>query len=876
MSPAIRTPDQRLRVFVSSTLKELAPERKVVRTAIERLAAAPVMFELGARPHPPRELYRAYLEQSDIFVGLYWEKYGWVAPGETVSGLEDEYNLALPTMPRLIYIKETAGSREPRLDDLLNRVRNDDSASFKYFTSAAELGDLLVADLAVLLAERFDESRDAAPEAEPVEPEAQEEAGAATPSLPSPLTQLFGREHDIDQISRRLARPHTRLLTLVGPGGIGKTRLSIEVARRAASEFPDGVAFVPLAPVTTAAQVPSAIAQVLGVRDTGNAPLETTLATVLHGRRTLLVLDNFEQVLDAGPLVTNLLAATTGLKILVTSRALLRVSGEQSAEVNPLELPAARTSPWRRDEPPSPAVALLVERARAVKPDFELTPENIEAVEAIALRLEGVPLAIELAAARLRLLSPASLLERLDRSLALLVGGQRDLPPRQQAVRNTIEWSTRLLGEAERDLLWRLGVFSGRFSLEAVESLAEPGADVLGPLEALVDSSLVRQQDRNGRSWFLLLATVREYAVEQLEARGLLDEMRRRHADYYRVMAARAALDLIGPRQGDCANRLTDERDNLRTAERHLLDSRDWEGAAELAWSLWPYWWIGGMLGEARSWMSEVLAAGDVPDRPRAVSLCFTNATFFWGEPTPEIMAGLSESADIFERLGSPAEAGIPLMSLTMAYAALPVPDIERGMAAYERGRRLFEESGYLWGESVLLISAGMLELARGDVSRAVERFTESLRIADEQQDDLARTLALHHLGWMAVTDGSLEEAAGYFGRAMRHSIGMDHVQGVAWGLEGFLGVAGARGETERAGVLAGAAEALRERIGVPDKADAIFHGKVIEHIRRAGNGDDAAAFERARVRGREMPLEDAIALAWDVAAAVPAEAARP
>src|SRR4051794_1990651 len=357
---AIRTPDQRLRVFVSSTLKELAAERKAARSAIERLAAAPVMFELGARPHPPRDLYRAYLEQSDIFVGLYAERYGWVAPGETVSGLEDEYNLAPPGMPRLIYIKETAGAREPRLSELLDRIRTDDRASFKYFTDPAELADLLVADLAVLLAERFDESRDGVPPAAPAPTPAAE--APPTPSLPAPLTQLFGRDEDIDEIGRRLLRPGVRLLTLMGPGGMGKTRLSIEVARRLEPEFPDGVAFVPLAPVDGADHVPAAIAQVLGVRDTGYQPLEEKLAIALHDRRLLLVLDNFEHVLPAGPLVAQLLQRAPGITVLVTSRALLRVSGEQAVEVSPLGLPGERVAPWRPEEAISPAVALLVER----------------------------------------------------------------------------------------------------------------------------------------------------------------------------------------------------------------------------------------------------------------------------------------------------------------------------------------------------------------------------------------------------------------------------------------------------------------------------------------------------------------------------------
>ncbi|MDQ3856778.1 MAG: DUF4062 domain-containing protein, partial [Chloroflexota bacterium] len=303
----IRTPDQRLRVFVSSTLQELAPERKAAREAIDRLHLAPVMFELGARPHPPRQLYRAYLDQSHIFVGLYWQSYGWVAPGEEISGLEDEYNLS-GDRPKLIYVKSPAPDRHPGLTRLLDRIRSDDRASYKSFSTPAQLRRLLVDDLILLLTERFEATAVA-----PDMPSEEEPAAQGLTGLPVPSTPLIGREAEVKAVSALMLQRDVRLVTLTGPGGVGKTRLALAVAETVRREYPDGVFWVPLAQLRDASLVPGAILQALGLMEQAGGPV-STLCAHLRDKQLMLLLDNFEQVVEAVSVVSQLLTASSGLK----------------------------------------------------------------------------------------------------------------------------------------------------------------------------------------------------------------------------------------------------------------------------------------------------------------------------------------------------------------------------------------------------------------------------------------------------------------------------------------------------------------------------------------------------------------------------------
>ncbi|MHA6669618.1 DUF4062 domain-containing protein [Homoserinimonas sp. A447] len=849
----IRTPDQRIRVFISSTLRELAPERRVTRAAVERLHLAPVMFELGARPHPPRELYRAYLQQSDVFVGIYGDSYGWVAPDEVVSGLEDEYNLA-GSLPKLIYIRESAGAREDRLSELLSRVRDDDRASFKHFSTPQELRRLIEADLATLLAERFDQSRPVLA-SEPPPPR------AVQSPIPASLTELIGRDGELATVERLLRRDPVRLVTLIGPGGIGKSRVATAVAYRERERGEREVVFVDLTPVQDPALVPNLIAEALGVLDTGDEAVIDKLKTALKDRTALIVVDNFEQVLPAAPILTALLASAPGVKFLVTSRTLLRVSGEHTVEVGPLDLPGDGDDAGAGAV--SASVALFVERARAVKPDFELNSANTAAVTAICVALDGVPLALELAAARIRMLTPQSMLSRLDKRLALLAGGARDLPARQQTLRSTIEWSTQLLERDEKRLLARLGVFSGGFSLEALEALApsDDGADAMTALGMLVDNSLVREQDRGGQPYFSMLATVREYALEQLGESGALAATRAAHAAYFSRLAKSLELDLESAGLRDAIELLNVDRDNLRAAARYYLDSGDYEALAEFTWTLLIYWWVGGLLGEVRGWMEDVLAAEGalLPDRTKAIALYFTRSIRLWHDSTESVAPGLTECVELFQRVGDRQGEGMALIFLGLAGLAEKPPDPERATRTLEESLDVLRSIGDDWGEAMALVTLGRVSLMRRALHEAINQFEASLALARARRDDLGTAIALHHLGWATMVKGDRADARKLFEESLATAARLGHAEGVAYGLEGLTAIAAAERDVGRAGRLLRASEALRNQTGLHSATRFSFHEHYLAPILA---GEDAEELQRVRTEGGEVSIEEAVRFA--------------
>ncbi|NNC12279.1 DUF4062 domain-containing protein [Planctomonas sp. JC2975] len=882
---AIRTPDQRLRVFVSSTLRELEPERKAARAAIERLRLAPVMFELGARPHPPRSLYRAYLDQSDVFVGLYWERYGWVAPGEEVSGLEDEYNLADPAMPKLIYIKASE-QRDERLGRLIDRIRLDDNASYMAFDSDEQLAELLESDLATLLAERFDDSRLAHPDtrtafpAPPVEPAppvspgltdvaapvaaAQEPAPlhAARP-LPQSFAPLVGRAREVADVVELLRDGSDRVITLVGPGGVGKSRLALEVLDRAQRDFVDGTYFVPLENVLEPDLLLPTIAYALGVRDTGEVSLEERLAIVLSGKRVLIALDNFEQIIDAAPTLVHLYSIAPSVSFLVTSRTVLRVRSERVYELDGLGVAdddaSSVDSALRSD-----AVQLFVARASAVSPEFRLDHSNAATVARICTTLQGLPLALELAAARMRVLTPQGMLERLDKQLPLLVGSARDMPERQRTLRSTIEWSTNLLGGAERALLFDLSVFSLQFTLEAVEALGEQrswgGAELEG-LDALIDSSLVRQHESGGHPSYSMLVTVREYALEKLRESGDETTMRAAHARYYLALARRLGPELKGAGQEDALARLERERANLRAAVRDLVYTAQYDDATEFAWNLLVFWWIGGFFGEVRVWMEEILDSGaELSERATNIARFYVLWMRMWQAPTSDVVDGLEEVRETFERLGDEAGTAVALGCTAMTRAQIQDSDRATAKADLERAIALFQKLGDGWGESVAWVTFGRIDMLEEDDAAALEHYQRGAEVSRRTHDPFAITITEHHMARLLLFQGRLDEAEPAFADAAYVSATLGHLEGAAYGIEGLCAIAAARGNAERAGILAGAAQELRQKSGMYDAPMFVYHPRYLAPLREAFPD----LMHDAEERGRRMSAAEVMQFALD------------
>jgi predicted ATPase len=802
----IRTPDQRLRVFVSSTLGELAEERRAAERAISALRLTPVLFEAGARPHPPQELYRAYLAQSDVFVGLYWQRYGWIGPGMEISGLEEEFQLSRG-LPRLLYVKVPAPDREPRLAELLARIEQQASASYRTFRTPGELGRLVRDDLATLLSERFAAARPRA-------------IGAASPGsrgprpLPVATTSLVGRAQSIDEVTDLLARSDVRLLTLTGPGGIGKTRLAVAVGERLRDRFAAGIVFIPLATVTRPEQVVAQIGRAVGADRAGtDAPLEVVVDQLGDGR-WLLILDNLERVVEVAGDLAELLARCPGVATLATSRTVLGLRAEREYVVPPLALPVHSATVPVGELAASPAVALFVDRARAVRHDFALTQRNAWAVAEICRRLEGLPLAIELAAARTRLLDPEVLLGRLARSLDALGIGAVDLPERQRTLRATVDWSVGLLEEDKRSLLETVAVFVDGWTVEAAAQVAGLDEDrALALSEGLARHSLIQLDHTELGPRCRMLETVREFVAERLAARPDVAAVRRRHADHYRELAERADRPLRGAGRGEWLERLQAEAGNLAAAVSWYL-ANDPAPLPHLFRILWTFWTLRDQMGEARDWVDRLLPAARSLDPQARAELAWT-ATMNANEVGDDAaaLAARQRLAPLLDGLEDPYLHA--LSRLAMAWTATVVGDF--GGALREASVALEELRGQdepVW-TTLAVFTAGFLETAVGRYDDALRHLREARDLADGFDIPSITAWTRVQLGGLAIARGRLDEARGLLDEGLRLSLAARSTQNVSLWLAAFARLVFVERDAEQAALLAGAADGLRRRVGV-------------------------------------------------------------
>ncbi|HEU5424716.1 MAG TPA: tetratricopeptide repeat protein [Nitrolancea sp.] len=750
-------------------------------------------------------------------------------------------------------------------------------------------------------------------------PGAPGEVGGPGAFLPIPPTPFIGRRQEMTEVSALLRREEVRLLNLTGAGGIGKTRLALEVARQALEAFPDGVFFVWLAPLADPALVPVTVAGALGIDEMGGQPVLETLRERLRARSVLLILDNFEHLLTAGTTLSYLLATCPRLKLLVTSRASLQLAAEHEYLVPPLAVPASEHRPALGTEALSrcDAVQLFVQRAQAIQAGFQLTGENGPAVAEICRRLDGLPLAIELAAARIRLFAPGALLARLADPLRLLVGGARDLPARQRTLRDTIDWSYGLLAPAEQALLARLAVFAGGATLEAIEAVCGEGngqaRDGLGQLDSLVRASLLRiEEDGTGSGRFQMLRTIREYAWERLAARGEAAALRQRHAAYFAELAEQAEPAMWGgPEQHAWLRRLELEHDNLRAALASAEEAGEAHLHLRLAASLGRFWFIHGHATEGRRRLERALAAGPEADASLRARVLVALGMLARQQADPvSAVAYFEESLSLFRALGDERWLAFTLFGLGNVWQVWG--DWRRGAELLEASLALSQGRGGHWGfvRGLPLVMLGWLLLEQGEQARALPLLQEALALGTRLGDQVASGTALIGLGWAAHFAGDdrralalLEEALGLF-RALGHHQGrLDALASLGWVslqgedderaaalfrealtladesgyrayagdcLRGLGGLAGLRGEARLAAELFGAAEGLRERAGTPPYPSGAAYRRAAAAV-RAELGD--AAWEEATAAGRSRPIPETIAAA--LAAATPASGGR-
>ena len=707
-------------------------------------------------------------------------------------------------------------------------------------------------------------------------------------NLPTQLTSFVGRERELAEAGALLAA--NRLVTMTGPGGTGKTRLSLQVAANAADDFMDGIFFVALETVREPALVVSRLAAAIGIAETARRTATEVLLEWIDAKRVLFVLDNFEQVLDAGPIVADLLRAAPNLKVLATSRAPLRVSGEQEYPVPGLPTPpdpSQLTALERANLPEASrrvdvatlatyeAVRLFIARATAVRPGFLVTSENAPAVAAICARLHGMPLAIELAAARIKLLSPDAILIRLEHQLQLLAAGSRDLPERQQTLRGAITWSYDILEPAERKLLDRLSVFSGDIELEAAEAVCGPadeiGGDVVDGVLALANQSLLRATEDPTEPRFEMLETIREFAAEMLDADGDREAIEHRHGAWFSAFAAKAAAQLNGDDQRRWLERFEHAHDNIRVALDRAAAREDAEIAINLAFSTWRFWQKRGHLYEARRRLEALAASGWSRRDPRlrARLLEALGGVAWWQGDILAMAPAYREAAELWRQLDDRAELANALYNYSFAFtvptsANAPADPTGEGLATLEEALAIYRELGDDRGEANVLWGMGNMRYFANDIDPGSEDMRLALEKFRKVGDRTMEAWTEHMLGGALLRRGRLDEAREALRSALRTFHEASDTAGITLVLDDLSSQAVADEDFERAARLWGAARSLATTTGatLASLVDEQIESGVRPNVRKALPPD---RLEALAAEGAAYQLHDLVAYALDV-----------
>lgn len=716
----ILTPDQRLKVFISSTIVELAEERAVVRKVVEDLHMIPVYFESGARPHPPRDLYRAYLEQSDIFIGIYYQSYGWVAPDMTISGIEDEWLLA-KDKPKLIYIKNSE-QRDDSLKKMLQSIQDSGTMSYQKFNNPSELNRILGNDIAILLTERFYQDKSISVES----------SSNFKTNLPILRNSTIGREKELKELKEKLLDDQTGLITLIGPGGTGKTRLSIELGNSLTPFFKDGVQFISLGSVIDYHEIPNVLAQALDINKSSNKSILESIALYLQDKKTLLILDNFEQIAEGGVHLAFLLNQCAQLKMLVTSRTPLYIRNEIIFPVQPL---AYDQSEGGNSLEFSPSEELFMRRAQEVNPLLDWNAENKKHVKQICRMLEGLPLAIELTAARSRHLSPIQILQKMSSLLDAANMGTRDLPIRQQTMRNTIAWSYQLLTSDSKQLLNRLSIFQSPWSWEAMQSICWEGFGEKGDLELVIiqciDAGLVIPiVDQNAIQTYRMLHIIREFASEKLKETDELPKLKVLHYQYFCIFCLNTTKVMNDGWAGyfdPAMIHIEVVYPDIVAAFQYALEDKNNPIIISIITVLNFYYVLTGRIGQ----LQEFLSKAQIHSKPEKIQ----ELSQFVGA---DVLANLFFSTGFIRSTTGQFEEGIRDLQFVKSFS-------------HEKGLHIS------YSQSIVFL--GLTYLSIGQIKVAKEYFQEGILLSEKYGLNALRIICEADMSIILIEEGKMDEA---------------------------------------------------------------------------------------------------------------------